>query len=505
MLDGKGLVYQKRAGTGSAVYTGPAAQIGANPLDVIANQIRVEGKYKVAEAAQKKAANLKALNVDLEGWDYDNKRYFAQMEDQLKREGAALATAGKDLNNFADVQVADWSKKVDKWKKAALASTNQGEMYKALVDTASKDPQKYDLEATMLGGKKYMDMTPDERLTVDPQTLLVRRYDPLKPVENLDINKFTGLYQYSTPTSEISINPLKAKNLKREIDVLAENPQNAEYYEYNKEKFGWKSLDDYKNYLFDYAKNQYMKKYSGGVKEKSAASAGTGYLDVTPATVLGESTPYARKNSTRGLDTIQLGNVNAIISGNDAYRTKDYTRLGNDTREVKSGAMVNVVVNDVGEVLSIPYYPSDPNKIVKYSIYDKTTGKDVELSGTHDQISAQLVKGTYGKYQPMIYGLTDVYKGDGETQQDEAIWVNPTAIINGVNGAKFAPAYYELVRRANERNSKIQGDTTLNTTQNTQGAQTYDPLNLFPVFDPSNSQQGVEKQNYYRGTYDYGK
>ena len=79
MLDGKGLVYQKRAGTGSAVYTGPATQIGANPLDALANQIRVEGKYKVAEAAQKKANNLKALNVDLEGWDYDNKRYFAQM------------------------------------------------------------------------------------------------------------------------------------------------------------------------------------------------------------------------------------------------------------------------------------------------------------------------------------------------------------------------------------------------------------------------------------------
>lgn len=339
MLDGKGLVYQKRAGTGSAVYTGPATQIGANPLDALANQIRVEGKYKVAEAAQKKASNLKALAVDLEGWDFDNKRYFAQMEDQLKREGAALATAGKDLNNFADEQVAEWSKKVDKWKKSASASTNQGEMYKALVDTAAKDPDKYDLEATMLGGKEYMYMTPDQRLNIDPQTLLVRRYDPYGPVENLNVESFGGTTAWRGLTSFSEKKSLNAKQLREEVKSRVNNPENIKFYNYNKERLGFETLKDYEDYLYNYKKNQFVGDRRGGIIDTGKSY---GWSDSDYETNVANSAPL-KINTAKSLYTGWYGEptdiymhnaqgvngVNLVIPGTEALSlSKNYKGIG---------------------------------------------------------------------------------------------------------------------------------------------------------------------------------
>lgn len=454
MADARGTVYLKRGGTGAAVWDQPYLKLGATPIDAITQELKTKGALDAQKAAQKRDAALKALQVDLEGWDYDNKKIFSEMEGQLKREGAALAIAGKDPNNFADDDVFKWQKKVDKWKKAAEASANQGEMYKAAVDMVTKDPQKFDTETSMANLRDYMYMEPDKRVDVDPQSLIVFRYDPLKPIEKLDINKFTRQYKYSTPTSEISTNPLEPKKLKNEIRTLVQNPQNAEYYENNKDKFGWKSQEDYVDYLYKTAENRYMKSYSGAIKERSAANAGTGYLDVTPTTQLGTSTPYARKNATKGMDAVQLGNIDAVVSGNDAYTAKEYTPLGADTRQIKTGAMVNVVVNDVGEVLSIPYNSSKPNQKFSYSIYDGSAKKNVVINGTHDEIAAKVVKDGLGSYKTMIYGLTAVYKGDGEQEQDTEVWVKPEAIINGVNGAKFAPAYNELVRRAGVLNKK---------------------------------------------------
>lgn len=454
MADAKGLVYLKRGNTGAAAWDQPYLKLGATPIDVITQELKTKGGIEAQKLAQKRDAALKTLQIDLEGWDYDNKRFFSELEGKLKQEGAALAIAGKDPNNYADKDVFEWQKRVDEGKKAALASTNQGEMYKAAVDLVTKDPEKYDTETSLNNLKGYMYMNPVERLKVDPQGLVVFRYDPLKPIEKLDINKFTRDYKFSTPTSEISTNPLEAKKLRNEIRTLVENPQNAEYYENNKDKFGWKSQDDYVEYLYKTAENRYMKKYSGAIKERSAANSGTGYLDVTPATQLGTSSPYARKSSTKGMDAVQLGDINAVISGNDAYTAKDYTSLGSDTRQIKTGAMVNVVVNDKGEVLSIPYNSAKPNQKFDYSIFDVTTGKNVKINGTHDEIAAEVVKGNLGSYKPMVYGLTATYKGDGEQEQDVEVWVKPEAIINGVNGAKFAPAYNELVRRAGVLNKK---------------------------------------------------
>jgi hypothetical protein len=278
MLDGKGLVYQKRAGTGSAVYTGPAAQIGANPLDALANQIRVEGKYKAAAAAKQKAEEAKTLNVDLTGWDYDNKRFFSELENKLKQEGSALQIAGKKLDNYADKDVLDWHKKVDEGQKAALASAHQGEMYKAFVDMINKDPDKYDKEQSMTKIGTYMQMTPVERLSVDPQSLAVFRYDPYGPVEKLKIDEFGSKDEWKGLTSEGFRETLQTKKLKSEINSLVENPENLKFYEYNKDKYGWENLNDYKEFLYKYKKNQFVADSKYGLI-KPTNTYGWGYQD----------------------------------------------------------------------------------------------------------------------------------------------------------------------------------------------------------------------------------
>jgi hypothetical protein len=407
MLDGKGLVYQKRAGTGSAVYTGPATQIGANPLDALANQIRVEGKYKIAEAAQKKANNLKTLAVDLEGWDYDNKRYFAQMEDQLKREGAALATAGKDLNNFADEQVADWSKKVDKWKKAALASTNQGKMYQALVDTAAKDPNKYDLEATMAGAKQYMELTPEQRLQQDPQKLLVYRYDPYGPIEDLKVDDFGSKNEWRGLSRFGSSETLRTKQLRNEINSRVENPESMRFYEYNKDKYGWKDLQDYKEFLYQYKKNQFVADSKSGVLD-TGNTYGWGfdqYLDSAinsaPVKINTATSIYTGGSSPDKTQDISLLNaqgvnsVSLVIPGREAIGLKKNIKGAGNAKlqgnyEINNANMgVALIRTDNSQLL--------PSNTVEFKFAD-SQGKQVKYT------PQQAFEKGLVKYVPIIQG-----------------------------------------------------------------------------------------------------
>lgn len=449
MIDGKGLVYLKQSQTGAAGYDNPFLKSGATQLDIAAKDFKDKAQIALYKDAKKKEADLKSLEVDLEGWDYDNKRYFAEKENELKRKGAAILGLGKDINNYADKEVADWHKEVDANLKAAKASANQGEMYKSLVDLVGKDPDKYDVEATMAGAKKYMEMTPEERLKLDPQTLLVRRYDPYGPIENLEVDRFGGSDAWRGLTSESKVERLSRKKLKNEIKSRVENPENLKFYEYNKDKLGFKSLEDYANYLYTYKENQWVADYQGGLIPQ--AKAGEGNLVIDRNSVLGDSTPYARVNSTRGFDTVQLGTLGAVVSGNDAYKADKYTPLGNKTREVKSGAMVNVVVNKAGQVLSIPFEPSNPNRIQEYEIYNNATNKMDKFTGTYDKIASELVRGNYGSFKPMVYGLIEV----PGTKLQQAYWVNPNAILNGVNGEKYKVAFDELERRAQEKNNTL--------------------------------------------------
>jgi hypothetical protein len=407
MLDGKGLVYQKRAGTGSAVYTGPAAQIGANPLDALANQIRVEGKYKIAEAAQKKANNLKTLAVDLEGWDYDNKRYFAQMEDQLKREGAALATAGKDLNNFADEQVADWSKKVDKWKKAALASTNQGKMYQALVDTAAKDPNKYDLEATMAGAKQYMELTPEQRLQQDPQKLLVYRYDPYGPIEDLKVDDFGSKNEWRGLSRFGSSETLRTKQLRNEINSRVENPESMRYYEYNKDKYGWKDLQDYKEFLYQYKKNQFVADSKSGVLD-AGNTYGWGfdqYLDSatnsSPVTINTATSIYTGGSSPDKTQDIKLWNAQGVNSVSLVIPGKEAISLKKNAKGAGSAKMQgNYEINNANMGIALMRTDNSqllPSNTVEFNFAD-SEGKEVKYT------SQQAFEKGLVKYVPVIQG-----------------------------------------------------------------------------------------------------
>jgi hypothetical protein len=413
MLDGKGLVYQKRAGTGSAVYTGPAAQIGANPLDALANQIRVEGKYKAAAAAKQKAEEAKTLNVDLTGWDYDNKRFFSDLENKLKQEGMALKMAGKSLDNYADKEVLDWHKKVDEGQKAALASVHQGDMYKAFVDMVNKDPDKYDKEQSMTKIGTYMQMTPVERLSVDPQSLAVFRYDPYGPVEKLDIDRFGSKDEWKGLTSEGFKETLQTKKLRSEINSLVENPENLKFYEYNKDKYGWENLNDYKEFLYKYKKNQFVadskyglikptNTYGWGFQDYYNNVANSDGLNINVATAQpsGKSSPTLTQNIL--LDKAQgVAGVNLVIPGGEANILKKNElgvgaakRQGNYTIQNANLGIALVQTMD-GKLL-----PSNPNGMPTGEYYDIKDAKGV----TKKMTTAEAFKQGLVRYTPIIQG-----------------------------------------------------------------------------------------------------
>ena len=464
MLDGKGLVYQKRAGTGSAVYSTPDFKVGANPLDVLANQTRVEGKYKVAAEAKKKAENLKALEVDLTGWDYDNKRYFADMENQLKREGAALATAGKDLNNFADKDVADWHQKADKWVKAAKASANQGEMYKSLVDLAAKDPDKYDLEATMSGAKQYMEMTPDQRLQQDPQTLLVRRYDPYGPVEDLKINDFGSTAEWKGLKNFSTVETLATKKLRNEINSRAENPESLKFYEYNKNKYGWKDLNDYKEFLYQYKKNQFVADSKAGLIDPGNTQ-GWGFGDyLSNATNSGPITLRVKTSSWQGGSTSEnqdatiyhgqgIGGVNIVVPNREALDLTVNQKMAGDNvygnYTLQNGNLgVGLIRTDNGQLI-----PSYGKKDVPYYLPDEN-GKKKEYT-LKEAIDAGKIK-----YTPVIQGTglivdeTGIIKGNKPIMIEADKFVSPD-MARSTAGANDAYQKYIVTKQIAEQYNQI--------------------------------------------------
>jgi len=470
MLDGKGLVYQKQGNTGAAAYNRPNFQIGANPLDVLANQVRAEAKAKAANDAKTKAANLKTLNVDLEGWDFDNKRYFAQMEDQLKKEGAAISLA-KDINNLADDQVADWHKRVDKWEKAAKASANQGEMYKALIDTAAKDPDKYDLEATMIGGKEYMYMTPDKRLEIDPQTLLVRRYDPYGPVEGLNVESFGGTNAWRGLTSFSEKKSLNAKQLREEIKSRVNNPENIKFYNYNKERLGFETLKDYEDYLYRYKKNQFVGDNRGGIIDTGKSY---GWSDSDYETNVANSAPL-KVNSAMSLYTgwygeptdIYLHNaqgvngVNLVIPGSEALSlSKNYKGIGplekQGNYELNEANMaIALVRTDNGQLMGINKQP-----ILKTSTFN--------LPGSDGKMVTYTAKEAFDKglvkYIPVIQG-NGKYSEDGEIKYEPIVaeadkFITPDMVQKSAAENDAYKKYEALKKQADKYNeeNKTKGD-----------------------------------------------
>ena len=267
-MDGLGLVYEKQGNTGAGAYNNPVFQIGNNPLDHIAAQIKQENDIAKRDEALAKAAkdkaNNDALKFDYSGWDIDNKAYFTQAVGALQQKGSELKDAGKDLNDYSDPDVREWQKQRLAVEKSAVASKDQGSKYDDLIKEISTKRDKYDYEASVAGLNNYMNMSPVERLYANPNDALVLKkapFDKYAPIKDLDLNKsgFIGKTSYEDPSSSSSSTFLDKAKLKKHIENITSNPINDEHYQEGLKNGEWKNKEEYAKVQFEEAELHFAK------------------------------------------------------------------------------------------------------------------------------------------------------------------------------------------------------------------------------------------------------
>lgn len=474
-MDGLGLVYEKQGNTGAAAYNNPVYQIGNNPLDQVAAQIGQEvqqvKKTQALDKAAKDKANQDALNFDISGWDFDNKAYFTQATSALKQKGAQLLNDGHDINDYSDPKVMEWRKQQKVMTDAAKASTNQGAIYDKLIAGVNGNRDKYDYDKSVAGLNQYMQMSPVERLNVNPADFLVEKekpFDAYAPVADVDISKYIDKNTFGNPNVTTSSSTLNKTNLKKTITDIANNPLNEEHYQIGLEKNLWKDKQDYARQQYEHKAAQAAKDYSRVVHapktDSKTDSNGDGIIDQTAGGQLGVQYPltydYKTKSMvpTLGQNVVQLGPINAVVSGNDAWTVDGNKRLGK-AANIISGTLSTPFVLTNGNVAAIPFDPNDPNKQLSYSVYNKTTGKVEPYDGTYEEIVSKLINAKLGEFRPMVYGQYKSSEGGTESYND--VWAKAETVMNGSdkNIANALPAYNQLLSTAKEMTNKYRTAT----------------------------------------------
>ena len=470
-MDGLGLVYEKQGNTGAAAYNEPVYQIGNNPLDHIAAQIGQEvqqvKKDQAAEKAAKEKANADALNFDISGWDFDNKAYFTQATNALKQKGAQLQHEGLDLSDYNNPKVMEWRKQLKITQDAAKASTNQGDIYNKLMAGVSNNRDKYDFEKSVAGLNTYMQMSPVERLNANPADFIVEKeqpFDAYAPVADVNIDDYIDKNTFGNPNVTTSSSTLNKTNLKKTITDIANNPLNEAHYQKGVEKGLWKDKQDYARQQYEHKAAQAAKDYSRVVHapkvDTKVDANGDGIIDQPAGGQLGVQYPltydYKTKSMipTLGQNVIQLGPINAVVSGNDAWRVESNSRL-NKAANIISGTLSTPFVLTNGNVAAIPFDPKDPNKKLSYSVYNKNTQKVEPFEGTYDEIVSQLINAKLGEFRPMVYGQTK------ENDVISDVWAKAETVMNGndKNIANALPAYNQLLNTAKEMTNKYRTST----------------------------------------------
>jgi hypothetical protein len=486
-MDAFGLVYEKQGNTGAAAFNKPTSEVGANPLDVLAQQAFVQNreiaKEKAADNKLKQKTNMAALNIDLSGWDYDNKAHFIEKANELRQKGAALAMAGKDLSNFADKDVLAWKKDLDIQMKAAEASKNQAAEYKSLREIAVANPDKFDYDKTMEAANKYMLMTPDQRINVDPKSLLVRKYDAYTPVMDIDVNKFAGSYGYKGTTSYRDYTKLDEAKLKKEIQTRVENETYDPFYTNNKAKYGWKDKNEYADWLFQYKKNQFVPDSKGGVIVQ----------DSTPSTGLTMQQLYDSIANTKELPmSVATISVNGYTVKDEKGETKfsniplyhpqgvvglNVTVPGADIISTKTNQKgVPVTKNGVKGVDTKENYTIQNGNLGIALVYKSGANDGKPVMGSANTLYFKDSKGNrvaytlkeaydngYIEYRPILQGNATYKENDIEKVQpaivDASKYMTPDMVSKSDDANDAYRKYLVLVSLAQQKNAQLSGQS----------------------------------------------
>ena len=119
-----------------------------------------------------------------------------------------------------------------------------------------------------------------------------------------------------------------------------------------------------------------------------------------------------------------------------------------------------VFVGKNGVPAPIPYDSAKPDAIFTYKSHESIVddaGNSVNLTitGTYDQIVAELIDRGLGGFETMVYGSFDNEEG-----KNVDVWVPASKVINGEGMAKHTETYKKLQAKKSELNAKYKQKTS---------------------------------------------
>jgi hypothetical protein len=443
MIDALGIVNKGTANTGAAVYKSPESKLGKTPLDDIAAGLKKEreGIEKEQEAEQKAKENQdkkiqnEIIKLDEKGFHKDRENIFRPKLAELKQKHAALRSQGIDLQDYNDPETVKFWEEVDMVKNDIDYSAVAQQDYYKWANTAKANPTKYDYEETVAGLNEFMSLPLEERKNQN-----ITDYVKLKdvPFDQYLLGGTVG-------------NAYKSDaQIKEYINLQTTNPKYKKHIEEGVAAGLWKDEEDFKNQQYAYAKSKRTQRLANA-KPRTVTKNNVLITESSPAAFDAFTGGHI---STLGHDAVQLGGVDVSIGGPDARYVIDNSDMSGQYTTMNGGTMQNVFVGKNGNVAAIPYDPANPKAIYTYKSHDTMVDDSgntvsVEITGTYDQIVAELIDRGLGSFQTMVFGSFE-----NKDKKTVNVWVPASKVINGGGMAKYADAYKKLQARKSELNSE---------------------------------------------------
>lgn len=412
-MDGLGLVYEKRGNTGAAAYNQPSND---NPFAVITEDLqgRVEtireGERKKADAVEKQN-NLIIDTINPQGWDIDNRKMFFQKGLELKQEAATLAARGINLKDPTNPDALKFQQKQQDILNQASSSAAQKELFDPVYKEFIAKPDRYDKEKTIENIERFKALPFEERINVDPRTLLSKKFDKfaaVKPVKN---------FSDFTDTSAKSGTIIRPDRINAYLEEQIQSPDVQESIQMGIEQGAWKDVEGWRQAMTNHIKSLIPLK-ADKIEKPTNITVNTGgsgtIVQDKPFNVENKTfIPMVNANPKTGAKA-GSGKVNATIIEAESLGAVPVSIAPGDVFEAEGGKSNR----------STPYLMNNPSLGVgvrhKNGMWlDENTPSITIIEGGKEKtitLDEAFKKGIVF-YQPMLWGLAKTKNKDGEDEE----------------------------------------------------------------------------------------
>lgn len=458
MQDGLGLVYEKQGNTGAAAYGNPIP-LNPNPLGQVTQNlnneynIRLHDKLIRDRQKERDLADLYNQKFDINAWHQRNQMELGADAMAVKQRLAQLKSSQvdpRDYNNPKSKEYQDLTfglqNKANTVKR--LESDYISLRDKIIQDANTQNPQ-FDTEKSLKALDNWMMLpTINDSAKIDPGTLLVQKpkqFSTYQPLSNFKIAPYVGSFGKDTPTGGASGTTLNKKNLRSDIEALANDPINQEHFDWGVKQGLWKDRKEYADVLYDKADNLYTADYKTTIKAPKD-DGGSG-LSEDQVNEIVNTPPTVMKIADLDIDgkTRQRDGSTVYTSASVLYPQS----VGNLNLSIPSAAAFNIDTGKKGTNATV-YKLTDGTLGVALKYKDgrgfigdinpgenETVYQFKDKSGNKIQLTKdEAIKQGYIEYVPVIIG-NGTYKdpADPETKTSpQPIVVEADQYINKVNG-----------------------------------------------------------------------